>query len=119
MNCLENCVFVDEPGFEVNMRTRGGWSQKGTPSIVITPTIRAPSYTVLEAISEKFLRQWSSEIRRNAHQRGQRSTLSMIKEKHQPTNKKTAPEDTIAGHYLHFIQRTIDEMDYFPEMKDY
>lgn len=67
MNCLENCVFVDEPGFEVNMRTRGGWSQKGTPSIVITPTIRAPSYTVLEAISEKFLRQWSSEIRRNAH----------------------------------------------------
>lgn len=67
MNCLENCVFVDKPGFEVNMRTPGGWSQKGTPSIVITPTIRAPSYTVLEAISAKNLCQWSSEICRNAH----------------------------------------------------
>lgn len=43
MSYLENCVFVDESGFDINMRPLGGWSMKGTPAIVITPSTRAIS----------------------------------------------------------------------------
>ncbi|KAI9273682.1 hypothetical protein BY458DRAFT_434922 [Sporodiniella umbellata] len=28
MDCLENCIFVDESGFDINMRPPGGWSTK-------------------------------------------------------------------------------------------
>ncbi|CAO3684303.1 unnamed protein product [Rhizopus microsporus] len=29
MNYLENCIFVDESGFNINMRSPSGWSLKG------------------------------------------------------------------------------------------
>ncbi|KAI9253617.1 hypothetical protein BY458DRAFT_462534, partial [Sporodiniella umbellata] len=48
-------VFVDESAFDINMRPPGGWSIKGTPALVITPTTRAVSRTVLGAISAKYV----------------------------------------------------------------
>lgn len=54
MNYLENCVFVDESGFNINMRPPSGWSLKGKPAIAATPTGRAVSHTVLGAITAKF-----------------------------------------------------------------
>ncbi|KAG1463216.1 hypothetical protein G6F56_005333 [Rhizopus delemar] len=55
MDYLENCVFVDESAFDTNTRPPGGWSIKGTPAIVTTPTTRAVSHTVLGAISAKYV----------------------------------------------------------------
>lgn len=55
MNFLENCVFIDESGFDINMRPPGGWSEKGTPAIVTTPSTRGVSHTVLGAITAKFI----------------------------------------------------------------
>ncbi|RCH85997.1 hypothetical protein CU098_005278 [Rhizopus stolonifer] len=55
MNCLENCIFVDESGFDINMRPPGGWSAKGTPAIVTTPSNRAESHTILGVVSAKYV----------------------------------------------------------------
>ncbi|KAG2203631.1 hypothetical protein INT47_011725 [Mucor saturninus] len=51
----QNCVFVDESAFDINMRPPSGWSVKGTPAITTTPTTKAVSHTVLGAISTKFV----------------------------------------------------------------
>lgn len=41
MKYLQNCVFVDEAGFSINMRSPNARSICGTPVIVETPTSRA------------------------------------------------------------------------------
>jgi hypothetical protein len=48
---LSSCVFVDEAGFDINMRSSYARSARGTPAVVITPTTKAISHTVLGAIS--------------------------------------------------------------------
>jgi hypothetical protein len=55
MDLLENCVFVDESSFNINMRPTGGWPLNGTPTIVETPSNRSVPHTILGAISEKFV----------------------------------------------------------------
>ncbi|KAI8981637.1 hypothetical protein BDF20DRAFT_818449, partial [Mycotypha africana] len=51
MNYVENCVIVDGAGFNINMRSPFARSMRGTPAIVETPTTRAITHTVLEAIT--------------------------------------------------------------------
>lgn len=51
MNFLENCVFVDEAGFIINMRNPNACSLKGTPAVIETPSTRAISHTILGAIT--------------------------------------------------------------------
>jgi hypothetical protein len=55
MNLLENCVFIGESGFDIDMRPTGGRSERGTPVIVTTLSTRAILYTILGAISAKFV----------------------------------------------------------------
>ncbi|KAF1802554.1 hypothetical protein FB192DRAFT_1280410 [Mucor lusitanicus] len=51
MDYLNNCVFVDESAFDINMRPATARSASGTPAIVTTPSTRAVSHTILGAIS--------------------------------------------------------------------
>ncbi|CEG71373.1 hypothetical protein RMATCC62417_07117 [Rhizopus microsporus] len=51
MNYLQNCVFVDEAGFNINMRSSNARSIRGTPAIVETSTTRAITHTILGAIT--------------------------------------------------------------------
>lgn len=117
MNYLENCVFVDESGFNVNMRPPSGWSLKGTPAIVITPSNKAVSHTILGAISAKFV--VSMDLRNPQEHSSKKIKIDFgnRKRKAPPGSKKPTPKGTVTGHYLHFIQKTMDEMDYFPELK--
>jgi hypothetical protein len=46
---LKNCVFIDESGFNINMRPATARSARGTPAIVTTPTTKAVSHSVLGA----------------------------------------------------------------------
>ncbi|KAI9259986.1 hypothetical protein EDC94DRAFT_490838, partial [Helicostylum pulchrum] len=78
------------------------WSIKGTPAVVITPTTRAVSHTVLDAISAK-LKIDSGNRKRKAPSKP----------------KKPASKGTVTGYYMNFIQKTMDEMDCIPEMKGY
>ncbi|KAI8330173.1 hypothetical protein BC941DRAFT_475724 [Chlamydoabsidia padenii] len=51
MNFLTNCVFLDESAFDINMKRSRAWSKKGTRAIVIRPTTRANTTSILGAIS--------------------------------------------------------------------
>ncbi|ORE04949.1 hypothetical protein BCV72DRAFT_186131, partial [Rhizopus microsporus var. microsporus] len=49
MSFLQNCVFTDEAGFDINMRPAYARSERNTPAVVTTPTTQAVSYTILGA----------------------------------------------------------------------
>lgn len=46
-----NCVFIDEASFNASMRRNYAWSEAGKPAHVQVPTLRAPSTTLLAAVS--------------------------------------------------------------------
>ncbi|KAL7334684.1 hypothetical protein PS15p_200275 [Mucor circinelloides] len=49
---MQNCVFFDESGFDINMRRTRGWSKKqGTQAVIETPSARGASHTIIGAIS--------------------------------------------------------------------
>lgn len=51
MDYLQNCVFIDESGFDINMRPFHGRSASGTPAIASTPSAKAESHSILGAIA--------------------------------------------------------------------
>lgn len=51
MDFENNCVFIDEAGFNINITCNRDWSKKGTPAKAIVPTARSTSITILDAIS--------------------------------------------------------------------
>ncbi|KAI9006609.1 hypothetical protein CLU79DRAFT_690787, partial [Phycomyces nitens] len=55
MDYLENWIFVDESGLDINTRHSGGWSTKDTPVIVTKSGNRAESHTILGAASAKYV----------------------------------------------------------------
>lgn len=104
MDFLSNCVFLDESGFHINMRRSMGWSKKGENAIVVTPTTRAKTTTILGAISAAgiirvCLRTPQTPKKRNLGQ-GEAITTG-----------------TVTGHYLSFVKATLDEMNQYPHMK--
>lgn len=106
MNYLENCVFVDEPGFDNNMRPPGGWSAKGTPAVTTTHSTRAVSHIVLGAISAKFV--VSMELRNPQEHSTKRLNIDHINLKRKAPSKakkKYAPRGTVTGHYIHLIKK--------------
>lgn len=107
MNYIENCVFANESAFNINMRPSSEWSTKGTPEIAVSPSGRAVFYTILGAISAKYV--VSMELR-NPQERW----LKRIKV---PTKKKPSLKGTVTGHYLEFLAKTMVEMDKFLELK--
>ncbi|CEP10580.1 hypothetical protein [Parasitella parasitica] len=49
---ISNCIFVDEAAFDINMRpATTARSTKDIPVVVTTPSARAASHAILEAIS--------------------------------------------------------------------
>ncbi|KAG1456885.1 hypothetical protein G6F56_006732 [Rhizopus delemar] len=99
MNYLENCVFVDESAFDINMRP-SGWSVKGMPAITTTPTTRTVSHTVLGAISTKFV--VAMELRNPQEERSKRIKIVRSGQ---------------TSYYVRFLENRMDEMDLYPELK--
>lgn len=48
---LTNCIFLGEPAFDINMKRSRAWFKEGTRAIVIRPTTRVNTMTILGAIS--------------------------------------------------------------------
>ncbi|KAG1139223.1 hypothetical protein G6F38_009988 [Rhizopus arrhizus] len=114
MNYLDNWVFVDETGFNINMRGPFARSMKGTPAIVETPTTRAITHTVLGAITAKdFI---ALEVREPL--KPKKIKIAGGRNRKPPVGKKM-PKGTVTGHYMRFVAKTLDEMDKFPEMKGF
>lgn len=51
MDFTKNCIFIEESGFDINMRRSRAWSKKGTEAVIPTASTRAVSHTVIGAIS--------------------------------------------------------------------
>ncbi|CEP15210.1 hypothetical protein [Parasitella parasitica] len=75
MNYLENCIFVDESGFDINMRSPGGWFAIGTPANKTTPSTRAASHTPL-MFSTKYV--VSMELRNSQEHSSKRLKIDHI-----------------------------------------
>lgn len=52
---MENCVFIDESGFNANLRRTQGWAPKGEMAKVKVATARANSISILGATCSKGL----------------------------------------------------------------
>ncbi|KAG1450618.1 hypothetical protein G6F46_010751 [Rhizopus delemar] len=50
MDFSRNCIFIDEAGFDINMRASREWAPGGQMAITTTTT-KALSHTILSAIS--------------------------------------------------------------------
>jgi transposase len=115
MDYLSNCVFVDESGFDINMRPPSAWSTVGTPAIVETKSTKATSHTILGAISAMGVVDIELRVAEKPKQR--RIDGVGRKRKHTPNVKKS--KGTTTGHYLNFIRKTLDEMDKNPLMNGF
>ncbi|KAG1553500.1 hypothetical protein G6F49_008342 [Rhizopus delemar] len=51
MDFSKNCIFIDEAGFDINMKPSRTWAPRGQMAVTISPTTRAPSHTIIGAIS--------------------------------------------------------------------
>jgi hypothetical protein len=111
MDYMSNCIFVNESAFDINMRPATGRSTKGTPAVVTTPSARAVSHTILGAISA--LGVVNIEIRL-PNSKPKRIKVDGARKRKQP-----APKGTVTGHYILFLQKTMNCMDQFPEMKEF
>ncbi|KAG1554949.1 hypothetical protein G6F49_007578 [Rhizopus delemar] len=89
---LQNCVFLDESGFDINMTRERAWSTREEPAVVETPSGRATSHTVLGAISSVGVA---------------------------PGDKLSMPNGTTGAHYMHFITDTMNIMYTFPDMQGF
>ncbi|KAG1349169.1 hypothetical protein G6F62_003658 [Rhizopus arrhizus] len=111
----QNCVFLDESGFDINMTRGRARSAVGEPAVVETPSGRAVSHTVLGAISSADVVNVSMREPVNVKRR---KVVGATKRK-APGDKMSVPNGTTGAHYMHFIVDTMDIMDTFPDMQGY
>jgi hypothetical protein len=110
-----NCVFLDESGFNINMTRGKAWSKVGEPAIEVIPFTRAVSKTALGAISSIGVVNVSV---REAGNVKRRKVVGATKRK-VPGNCLTLPKGTTDSHFMQFVVNTMGNMDQFPEMKGY
>jgi hypothetical protein len=115
MDYLSNCIFVDESGFDINMRRSCGWSKRGTEAVITTPSARGVFHTVIGAISAIGVVNLSMRESGNVKRR---KDVGATKRR-APQHRLSVPKGTTGGHYLQFLNDTMDITDEFPEMKGY
>lgn len=115
MNFISNCIFIDESAFDINMRPSTARSARGTPAVIITPSTKAASHTILGAISSMGV--VNIEIRVPVPPKKIKVVGSRKRKATAPI--KTSSAGTNAGHYINFIKKTLDQMDKYPEMKGF
>ncbi|KAG1457472.1 hypothetical protein G6F56_006596 [Rhizopus delemar] len=93
----ENCVFLDEVGFDVYMRRSRGWAQRSKPAIEETTSARSVSHTVISAVSP----------------------FGIVNRKAPEDAVAAIPKGTTAGHFVQFISDTLDIIDEFPNVKGF
>lgn len=86
---MSNCVFIDEAGFNADLRRSQGWSPKGQPAIVKVLTARA------KGLIKVCLRKPAATSKKRKLANG----------------KQYQARGTVTNHYLSFINDVLAEMD--------
>lgn len=97
------------------LRRSRGWSKRGTQAIVTVQSARGVSHTIIGAISALGVVNLSMRESGNTKKR---KVVGATKRK-APEDRLSVPKGTTGGHYLQFLNDTMDIMDDFPEMKGY
>ena len=113
---MENCVFLDETGFDINMRRTRAWSKRGTEATIETPSARGVSHTVIGAVSAFGVVNLSLREPGNVKRR---KVVGATKRKAHGSAESSIPKGTTSGHFAQFISDTLDIMDEFPNMKGF
>ncbi|EIE86270.1 hypothetical protein G6F46_010050 [Rhizopus delemar] len=112
LHFMKNCVFLDEAGFDVNMRRSSGWAQRGKPAT----SVRGISHTVIGAVSAFGVVNVSM---REPGSVKKRRVVGAKKRKAPEGVAAVIPKGTTAGHFVQFISDTLDIIDEFPNMKGF
>ncbi|KAI8890716.1 hypothetical protein K501DRAFT_154355, partial [Backusella circina FSU 941] len=110
---MQNYVFLDESGFDINMRRSRAWSARGTQAVIESLSARAVSHIVIGAVSAFGVVNVSLRDPGNIKKR---KVVGAKKRKAPGDNGSAIPKGTTSGHYLRFISDTLDIMDEFPNM---
>ncbi|CEP19424.1 hypothetical protein [Parasitella parasitica] len=118
MDFSRNCIFIDEAGFDINMKPSRAWAPRGQMAVTTIPTARAPSHTIIGAISTVGVINLSIRLPKQPPkirkvQGGKRRKNPVV------SKDDDGPKGTTAGHYLRFVRETLDVLDNFDEMKGY
>lgn len=102
MDFMNNCVFIDEVAFYINLKRSMAWSKKGTRAEVIVSETRAKTTTILGAIS--LFGIVNIQVRR---------PTVPLKSRRLGSNGLVinGAEDTVTGHYINFVKSTLDILD--------
>lgn len=115
MSFLQNCVFIDEARFDINVRSDYARSERNTPAVVTTLTTQAVSHTILGAIYAKGV--VNIDIR--VPQKPKKVKVAGGRKRKAAKPKDPVPRGTVTGHYLRFVSNTVNYMNEVLEMKGF
>ena len=90
---MNNSVFIDESGFNANLRRTQGWTPKEEAAKVKVLTAKANSISILNAISAKDLIKISL-----------RKPMYSSKKRKLAGGRKLQTKGTVTNHYVNFIK---------------
>jgi hypothetical protein len=114
---MQNCFFLDDSGFDINMHHSRAWPQCGTQAIMKLPSARAFSHTIIGTISAFGVVVNVSIGDSKNVKKGK--IVGAIKRKAAGDAVSAIPKGTTASHYVQFISDTLNIMNKFPNMKGF
>ncbi|KAG0754563.1 hypothetical protein G6F57_006105 [Rhizopus arrhizus] len=117
MDFSRNCIFIDEAGFDINMRASRAWAPRGQMAVTITPTTKAPSHTILGAIS--YVGVVNLSIRVPKQPPKVRKVQGGRKRKNPEASNEEVLKGTTVGYYMQFIQETLNILDKYDQMRGF
>ncbi|KAG1139069.1 hypothetical protein G6F37_008932 [Rhizopus arrhizus] len=106
MDFSRNCIFIDQTGFDINMRASRAWAPRGQMTVTTAPTTKAPSHIILDTISSVGVVNLSIRVPKQP-----RKVQGGRKRKDPEASNEEVPKGTIAGHCMRFIQENLNILD--------
>ncbi|EIE88349.1 hypothetical protein RO3G_13060 [Rhizopus delemar RA 99-880] len=113
MDYLNNCIFIDEAAFHINMKRTVPWSKIGSHAEVVIPKTRAKTATILGAISSYGVINVKVRKPRAVNQNKKRKAGGG-----KAVINTQSRGGTVTGHDFNFICDTMDVLDKHEKFKD-
>lgn len=108
INYLKECIFLDEAGFNKNMKRSQGWAPKGKTPVILTPSTKSENISVLGAICYLGVVSLSIRVPGKARKRKRDEHGKIVQ----------TPRGTNAPLFIQFLSHTLDNLDEFPQFKN-
>ncbi|EEQ40196.1 hypothetical protein CLUG_04324 [Clavispora lusitaniae ATCC 42720] len=112
LNFSDNCIFIDEAGFNLSTRREYGWSSVGEKAMVNSPIIGGLNISFIGAISSHGC--ISLKVRHpQGLVDGKKGKLDT-----DATSSKSNPIGTTAGHFYDFVQSVMEQKNQSEELRN-